>query len=75
MNFMSFDTHSGGLSAVFALGILFSFRFSADTYMMSLFAVPIGRIYTHVGLRIPNEQMTLISIFVVLDNDGSFRKP
>ncbi|KAJ7890159.1 hypothetical protein B0H14DRAFT_2561431 [Mycena olivaceomarginata] len=38
---------SGFFTAVFALGILFSFRFSADTYMMSLFAVPIGRIYTN----------------------------
>ncbi|KAJ6537973.1 hypothetical protein B0H19DRAFT_1382585 [Mycena capillaripes] len=38
---------SGFFTAVFALGILFSFRFSVDTYMMSLFALPIGRIYTH----------------------------
>ncbi|KAF8181211.1 hypothetical protein K438DRAFT_1976307 [Mycena galopus ATCC 62051] len=37
---------SGFFTAVFALGILFSFRFS-ETYMMSLFALPIGRIYTH----------------------------
>ncbi|KAJ6569834.1 hypothetical protein DFH09DRAFT_1080562 [Mycena vulgaris] len=35
------------VSAVFALGTLFSFRFSADTYMLTLFTLPIGRIYTH----------------------------
>ncbi|KAJ6569866.1 hypothetical protein DFH09DRAFT_1363000 [Mycena vulgaris] len=38
---------SGFFTAVFALGILFSFRFSADAYVVSLFALPIGRIYTH----------------------------
>ncbi|KAJ6569868.1 hypothetical protein DFH09DRAFT_430259 [Mycena vulgaris] len=38
---------SGFFTAVFALGILFSSRFSADTYMTSLFTLPIGRIYTH----------------------------
>ncbi|KAJ7347576.1 hypothetical protein DFH08DRAFT_1002552 [Mycena albidolilacea] len=36
-----------GISAVFALGILFSFRFSPGTYMIALFTFPIGRIYTH----------------------------
>ncbi|KAJ7863594.1 hypothetical protein B0H14DRAFT_2574774 [Mycena olivaceomarginata] len=35
------------IAAVFALGILFSFRFSADRHMVSLFSLPIGRIYTH----------------------------
>ncbi|KAF8171190.1 hypothetical protein K438DRAFT_1982180 [Mycena galopus ATCC 62051] len=34
-------------SAVFALGNLFSFRFAPSTYMVALFALPIGRIYTH----------------------------
>jgi len=38
---------SGSFTAVFALGTLFSFRFSPGTYMLALFALPIGRIYTH----------------------------
>ncbi|KAJ7797752.1 hypothetical protein B0H14DRAFT_2618607 [Mycena olivaceomarginata] len=36
-----------GILAVFALGTLFSFRFSPGTYMIALFTFPIGRIYTH----------------------------
>ncbi|KAF7350632.1 hypothetical protein MSAN_01623400 [Mycena sanguinolenta] len=38
---------SGSFTALFALGTLFSFRFSAKTDMLGLFALPIGRIYTH----------------------------
>ncbi|KAJ7151915.1 hypothetical protein C8R43DRAFT_1004650 [Mycena crocata] len=38
---------SGSFTAVFALGTLLSFRFSPGTYMLGLFALPIGRIYTH----------------------------
>ncbi|KAJ7882489.1 hypothetical protein B0H13DRAFT_2344571 [Mycena leptocephala] len=38
---------SGFFTAVFALGTLLSFRFSVDTYMIGLSALPIGRIYTH----------------------------
>ncbi|KAF8171166.1 hypothetical protein K438DRAFT_1982160 [Mycena galopus ATCC 62051] len=38
---------SGFFTAVFALGTLFSFRFAPSTYMIALFALPIGRIYTH----------------------------
>ncbi|KAJ7463625.1 hypothetical protein FB451DRAFT_1265074 [Mycena latifolia] len=38
---------SGFFTAVFALGTLLSFRFSPGTYMIALFALPIGRIYTH----------------------------
>ncbi|KAJ7912989.1 hypothetical protein B0H13DRAFT_1874279 [Mycena leptocephala] len=37
---------SGFFTAIFALGTLFSFRFSPGTYMIALFALPIGRIYT-----------------------------
>ncbi|KAJ7811703.1 hypothetical protein B0H14DRAFT_2859293 [Mycena olivaceomarginata] len=33
---------------IFALGTLFSFRFAPGTYMLALFALPIGRIYTHI---------------------------
>ncbi|KAF8171187.1 hypothetical protein K438DRAFT_1982177 [Mycena galopus ATCC 62051] len=38
---------AGFFTAVFALGTLFSFRFAPNTYMLALFALPIGRIYTH----------------------------
>ncbi|KAJ7136836.1 hypothetical protein C8R44DRAFT_363114 [Mycena epipterygia] len=38
---------SGSFTAVFALGTLLSFHFSPGTYMLALFALPIGRIYTH----------------------------
>ncbi|KAJ6614982.1 hypothetical protein B0H10DRAFT_1916209 [Mycena sp. CBHHK59/15] len=38
---------SGVFTSVFALGTLLSFRFSPSTYMIALFALPIGRIYTH----------------------------
>ncbi|KAF7359730.1 hypothetical protein MVEN_00697600 [Mycena venus] len=40
---------SGFFTAVFALGTLLSSRFSPGTYMVSLFALPIGRIYTHAN--------------------------
>ncbi|KAJ7463609.1 hypothetical protein FB451DRAFT_457429 [Mycena latifolia] len=38
---------SGLFTAVFALGTLFAFRFSPGTFMIGLFSIPIGRIYTH----------------------------
>ncbi|KAF8205852.1 hypothetical protein K438DRAFT_1449509, partial [Mycena galopus ATCC 62051] len=38
---------SGFFTAVFALGTLLSNRFSPRTYLVALFALPIGRIYTH----------------------------
>ncbi|KAJ6493355.1 hypothetical protein C8R45DRAFT_186221 [Mycena sanguinolenta] len=38
---------SGSFTALFALGTLFSVRFSPKTFMLSLFILPIGRIYTH----------------------------
>ncbi|KAF8199406.1 hypothetical protein K438DRAFT_1672153 [Mycena galopus ATCC 62051] len=38
---------SGFFTVVFALGTLLSSRFSPGTYMVSLFSLPIGRIYTH----------------------------
>ncbi|KAF8139432.1 hypothetical protein K438DRAFT_1785665 [Mycena galopus ATCC 62051] len=41
------DSGARGISAVFALGILFAFRFAPGTYMFAPFTLPIGRIYTH----------------------------
>ncbi|KAJ7436125.1 hypothetical protein FB451DRAFT_1417677 [Mycena latifolia] len=38
---------SGFFTAVFALGTLLSSHFSPGTYMLAMFALPIGRIYTH----------------------------
>ncbi|KAF7350608.1 hypothetical protein MSAN_01620900 [Mycena sanguinolenta] len=38
---------SGSFTAIFALGTLFSFHFSPKTFMLGLFLLPIGRIYTH----------------------------
>ncbi|KAJ6615057.1 hypothetical protein B0H10DRAFT_107168 [Mycena sp. CBHHK59/15] len=38
---------SGFFTSICALGELFSFRFAAGTYVIGLFALPIGRIYTH----------------------------
>ncbi|KAJ6559274.1 hypothetical protein B0H10DRAFT_2119793 [Mycena sp. CBHHK59/15] len=38
---------SGFFTGIFALGILFSFHFLPNTYMVGLFFLPIGRIYTH----------------------------
>ncbi|KAF7378252.1 hypothetical protein MSAN_00250400 [Mycena sanguinolenta] len=38
---------SGSFTAFFALGTLFSFRFSSQTEMLGLFALSIGRVYTH----------------------------
>ncbi|KAJ6493377.1 hypothetical protein C8R45DRAFT_1136562 [Mycena sanguinolenta] len=38
---------SGSFTALFALGNLFSVHFSPKTSMLSLFMLPIGRIYTH----------------------------
>ncbi|KAF7350043.1 hypothetical protein MVEN_01306000 [Mycena venus] len=38
---------SGFFTAVFALGTLLSSRFASKTALVSLFSLPIGRIYTH----------------------------
>ncbi|KAF7349109.1 hypothetical protein MVEN_01433100 [Mycena venus] len=38
---------SGSFTAAFAFGAMLSCRFSPRTYMLALFSVPIGRIYTH----------------------------
>ncbi|KAF8164512.1 hypothetical protein K438DRAFT_1492437, partial [Mycena galopus ATCC 62051] len=38
---------SGSFTALFALGTIFAFRFWPKTNMLALFALPIGRIYTH----------------------------
>ncbi|KAJ7131282.1 hypothetical protein C8R44DRAFT_978203 [Mycena epipterygia] len=39
---------SGFFTGIFALGTLLSFHFSPGTYLLAMFAFPIGRIYTHV---------------------------
>ncbi|KAJ6632120.1 hypothetical protein B0H10DRAFT_5194 [Mycena sp. CBHHK59/15] len=41
---------SGVFTSIFALGTLLSFRYSPGTYMIAIFALPIGRIYTHTLL-------------------------
>ncbi|KAJ7112525.1 hypothetical protein C8R44DRAFT_248582 [Mycena epipterygia] len=38
---------SGFFTGIFALGTLLSFHFSPGTYIVALFFLPIGRIYTH----------------------------
>ncbi|KAJ7249625.1 hypothetical protein C8J57DRAFT_1668587 [Mycena rebaudengoi] len=38
---------SGMFTSLFALGELFAFRFAVGTYIIGVFALPIGRIYTH----------------------------
>ncbi|KAJ6493346.1 hypothetical protein C8R45DRAFT_989515 [Mycena sanguinolenta] len=60
---------SGSFTAVCALGTLFSFRFSSKTYMLGLFAIPIGRIYTHTILDhlVCREQLQHVR---VLTNSG-----
>ncbi|KAJ7463560.1 hypothetical protein FB451DRAFT_1264895 [Mycena latifolia] len=49
----------GFFTAVFALGSLLSFRFSPGTFMIELFSIPIGRIYTHTMMDylITHEQL------------------
>ncbi|KAJ7112652.1 hypothetical protein C8R44DRAFT_882415 [Mycena epipterygia] len=41
---------SGVFTSIFALGTLLSFHFSPGTYIVALFLLPIGRIYTHTML-------------------------
>ncbi|KAF7335773.1 hypothetical protein MVEN_02233100 [Mycena venus] len=59
---------SGFFTAIFALGTLFSFRFSPGTYMIALFALPIGRIYTHTMMDHLISRERLRSI---LSNNGN----
>ncbi|KAJ7452738.1 hypothetical protein B0H11DRAFT_283318 [Mycena galericulata] len=42
--------HSGVFTSLFALGTLLSFRYAPNTYMIAIFALPIGRVYTHTLL-------------------------
>ncbi|KAJ7112664.1 hypothetical protein C8R44DRAFT_797965 [Mycena epipterygia] len=42
---------SGFFTGIFALGVLLSSHFSPGTYMFALFALPIGRIYTHTMMH------------------------
>ncbi|KAJ6628568.1 hypothetical protein B0H10DRAFT_160288 [Mycena sp. CBHHK59/15] len=60
---------SGVFTSIFALGTLLSFRFSPGTYMIAIFALPIGRIYTHTLLDhlVAREQLRSI-----LSNSANF---
>ncbi|KAJ6537942.1 hypothetical protein B0H19DRAFT_1270321 [Mycena capillaripes] len=58
---------SGSFTAVFALGTLFSFRFAPGTYMLALFALPIGRIYTHTMM---DQFISREELRNILMNDG-----
>ncbi|KAJ7112663.1 hypothetical protein C8R44DRAFT_985083 [Mycena epipterygia] len=42
---------SGFFTGIFALGNLLSLHFSPGTYMLALFALPIGQIYTHTMMH------------------------
>ncbi|KAJ6532966.1 hypothetical protein B0H19DRAFT_1186722 [Mycena capillaripes] len=60
---------SGSFTAVFALGTIFSFRFSPGTYMIALFALPIGGftpMYTMMDHLISREELRNI-----LSNSGN----
>ncbi|KAJ7676921.1 hypothetical protein DFH06DRAFT_1079989 [Mycena polygramma] len=56
-----------GDSAVFALGTLFTFRFAPGTYMLAIFALPIGRIYTHTMM---DHLITRQELRAILSNNG-----
>ncbi|KAJ7867775.1 hypothetical protein B0H14DRAFT_2731048 [Mycena olivaceomarginata] len=58
---------SGSFTAIFALGTLFSFRFAPGTYMLALFALPIGRIYTHTMM---DQLISREGLRNILMNDG-----
>ncbi|KAJ6609077.1 hypothetical protein B0H10DRAFT_140210 [Mycena sp. CBHHK59/15] len=68
---------SGVFTSIFALGTLLSFRYSPGTYMIAIFALPIGRIYTHTLLDhlIAREQLRNIlnsaTLFTVSNNTAS----
>ncbi|KAJ6514315.1 hypothetical protein C8R47DRAFT_1090920 [Mycena vitilis] len=59
---------SGSFTAVFALGTLFTFRFAAGTYMLAIFALPIGRIYTHTMM---DHLITREELRAILSNGGN----
>ncbi|KAJ7055737.1 hypothetical protein C8F01DRAFT_1258114 [Mycena amicta] len=59
---------SGSFTAIFALGTLFSFRFATGTQMLGLFALPIGRIYTHTML---DHFISRDSLRNLLSDDGN----
>ncbi|KAJ6511613.1 hypothetical protein C8R47DRAFT_1314520 [Mycena vitilis] len=58
---------SGSFTAVFALGTLFTFRFAPGTYMLAIFALPIGRIYTHTMM---DHLITRQELRAILSNNG-----
>jgi len=59
---------SGFFTAVFALGTLLSSRFSPGTYMVSVFSLPIGRIYTHTMM---DQLVTREELRGMLSNRGN----
>ncbi|KAF8206870.1 hypothetical protein K438DRAFT_1816549 [Mycena galopus ATCC 62051] len=59
---------SGFFTAVFALGTLLSSRFSPGTYMVSVFSLPIGRIYTHTMM---DQLVTREELRSMLSNRGN----
>ncbi|CAK5284819.1 unnamed protein product [Mycena citricolor] len=59
---------SGFFTAVFALGSLFAFHFGPRTSVISVFALPIGRIYTHTLMDHFNSRLELRRL---LNNDGN----
>ncbi|KAF7368511.1 hypothetical protein MVEN_00174300 [Mycena venus] len=59
---------SGFFTVVFALGTLLSNRFSPGTYMIALFALPIGRIYTHTMM---SQLVTREELRDMLSNRGN----
>ncbi|KAJ7315763.1 hypothetical protein DFH08DRAFT_419492 [Mycena albidolilacea] len=63
---------SGFFTAVFALGTLLSSRFSPKTYMVSLFSLPIGRIYTHTMMDQLVTREELRGMFLNRGNHLSF---
>ncbi|KAJ7829277.1 hypothetical protein B0H14DRAFT_3873093 [Mycena olivaceomarginata] len=63
---------SGFFTAIFALGTLLSSRFSPGTYMVSLFALPIGRIYTHTMMDQLITREELRGMFLNRGNHLSF---
>ncbi|KAJ6468488.1 hypothetical protein C8R47DRAFT_1024576 [Mycena vitilis] len=58
---------SGAFTAVFALGTLFTFRFAPGTYMLAIFALPIGRIYTHTMM---DHLISRQELRAILSNNG-----
>ncbi|KAJ7629045.1 hypothetical protein FB45DRAFT_47633 [Roridomyces roridus] len=63
---------SGTFTSLFAIGSLLAFRYAPGTYMNLIFAVPIGRIYTHTIL---DHLISRQHLRHILTTDGSTRNP